>query len=96
MAHVVGATWVAKDGEEDSVAQILDELAPKVRAEPGCQLYIVSRAVDDPRTFFLFEQYDDEPAFLAHRETDHFQLHVLGEAVPLLESRVTSHYETLE
>jgi autoinducer 2-degrading protein len=96
MAHAVAVTWVAKEGEEDAVRALLEEIAPVVRAEPGCLMYIVHRSNEDPRTFFLYEQYVDEAAFQAHRETEHFQELVLGEAVPLLESRTPTHYETLE
>ena len=96
MAHAVAVTWVAKEGEEEAVRALLEEIAPVVRAEPGCLMYIVHRSNEDPRTFFLYEQYVDEAAFQAHRETEHFQELVLGEAVPLLESRTPTHYETLE
>jgi quinol monooxygenase YgiN len=96
MAHAVAVTWVAREGEEERVEQLLAEIAPLVRAEPGCMMYIAHRSVDDPRTFYLYEQYVDEEAFLAHRETEHFQELVLGEAVPLLESRTPVHFETLD
>jgi autoinducer 2-degrading protein len=96
MAHAVAVTWVAKEGEEEAVRALLEEIAPVVRSEPGCLMYIVHRSNEDPRTFFLYEQYVDEAAFQAHRETEHFQELVLGEAVPLLESRTPVHYETLE
>ena len=48
-------------------------------------MFIGHRSIDDPRTFFLYEQYDDEPAFRAHTETEHFKQLVLGDAVPRLE-----------
>jgi len=96
MAHAVAVTWVAKEGEEEHVRALLEEIAPVVREEPGCLMYIVHRSEEDPRTFFLYEQYVDEAAFQAHRESDHFQEMVMGECVPLLDSRVPIHYETLD
>ena len=96
MAHAVAVTWIAKEGEEERVGQLLEELTPLVRAEAGCLMYIAHRSAEDPRTFFIYEQYEDEAAFLAHRETEHFKELVQGEAVPLLESRTPIHYETLE
>lgn len=96
MAHAVAVTWIAREGEEDRVGQLLEEITPLVRAEPGCLVYIAHRSAEDPRTFFIYEQYEDEAAFLAHRETEHFTELVLGEAVPLLESRTSTHYETLQ
>ena len=96
MAHAVAVTWVAREGEEEHVRALLEEIAPQVRDEPGCLMYVVHRSAEDPRTFFLYEQYVDEDAFQAHRESEHFQELVLGEAVPLLESRTPVHYETLD
>jgi quinol monooxygenase YgiN len=95
MAYVVAVTWRAREGEEDRVRQILAEVVAHSRTEPGCRMFVGHRSLEDPRTFFLYEQYDDEAAFLAHRETEHFQQHVLGEAVPLLESRQGAFYEPL-
>ena len=96
MAHAVAVTWLAKEGEEERLGQLLEEITPLVREEPGCLMYIAHRSAEDPRTFFIYEQYVDEAAFRQHRETEHFKDLVLGEAVPLLESRIPVHFETLE
>lgn len=47
-------------------------------AEPGCRMFIVHQAQDDPTRFFLYEQYDDQAAFEAHQQTAHFKEHILG------------------
>jgi quinol monooxygenase YgiN len=52
--------------------------------------------VEDPRAFLIYEQYDDEAGFDAHRETEHFKRYVLEEGVPLLEDRSRGLYVTLE
>lgn len=59
-------------------------------------MFIAHRSIDDPRTFFLYEQYDDEAAFKAHTETQHFQEHVLGNAVPRLERRERAFYTMMD
>lgn len=96
MAYVVAATWRAKAGQEGTVAAILERLTPLCRAEPACRQYQAHRSTEDPRSFFIYEQYDDEAGFAAHRETQHFQSIVLGEAVPLLEHRGRELYVTLD
>ena len=96
MAFVVAVTWVAREGEEERVAQKLRVVAEHTRAEPGCLMYVAQRSVDDPRQFFLYEQYEDEAAFDAHRASEHFKRDVLGDAVPLLETRERQLYETLD
>ena len=95
MPHTVIATWIARAGEEDNVARLLAVNAEATRTEPGCQEFTVLRQKDDPRTFLLYEVYDDEASFLAHRETEHFKRYVLEDAVAndRLESRTFAIYD---
>jgi quinol monooxygenase YgiN len=92
----VTALWLAKEGEEETVAEILATNAALSAQEPGCRMFIAHRSVDDPRTFLLYEQYDDEAAFKAHTETEHFRELVLGNAVPRLEARERAFYTTMD
>jgi quinol monooxygenase YgiN len=96
MTRIIAATWRAKPGEEDEVRRILDVMTPLSRAEPGCLMYQAHVSPDDPRLFFLYEQYEDEAAVKAHTETEHFKTHVLGDAVPRLESRERAFYVTMD
>jgi len=96
MAVVLVARWVAKEGEEERVLAILEQLAPASRAEPGCRQYQPCRDREDPRRFLVFEVYDDDEALRAHGESEHFQRLVLDEAVPLLEGRDRSFYTTID
>ena len=97
MPYAVIATWVAKEGEEDAVARILRENAVATNAEPGCREFSVYREKGEPRTFVLYEVYEDEAAFQAHRESDHFKRYVLDDAVAngRLEQRFARFYEPL-
>ena len=95
MAVVLVARWVANEGEEERVLAILEELAPASRAEPGCLHYQPCRDREDPRRFLIFEVYADDDALRAHSESEHFQRLVLDAAVPLLEARERSFYETI-
>ena len=95
MGYVLAVTWVAKSGEEEAVAEILRKLVPLTQAEPGCVHYYAHRSTDDPRRFFLFEEYVDEDALRAHSESEHFQRYVLGEALPRLDSRERLSYQPL-
>ena len=98
MTYNVIATWVAKEGEEETVANILRVNAAASEAEPGCREFKVYREKDAPRTFVLYEVYDDEDAFRAHRESEHFKRYVLDDAVAngRLEQRFAKFYEPLE
>jgi quinol monooxygenase YgiN len=89
----VVAQYQVKPGEGDKVA---DALAPHIaatRAEPGCVTFVAYRATDDPDRFLLYEQYVDEDAFQAHRQTPHFARYVEGVIVPVLDRRDWQRYD---
>ena len=54
-------------------AAITENAVASVRDEPGCSQFDVAQDPDDPASFFLYEIYDDEAAFKAHIETEHFK-----------------------
>ena len=70
---VLAVTWMANAGHEDEVAEIFRKLAG--RLPPGAGLPDVHRSSpsDDPRRFFIYEQYRDDAALEAHRNSPHFQ-----------------------
>ncbi len=95
MAYVVSALWRANEGEEDRIARICDEMTSPSREEEGNLFYQAHRSPEDPRLFYLYEQYVDEGGYQAHQDSEHFQRLVVGEAIPNLESRERAFYETL-
>jgi (4S)-4-hydroxy-5-phosphonooxypentane-2,3-dione isomerase len=70
---VLAVTWMANPGHEKEVGIIFEKLQTASRQEPGCLGYTVHRHVDDPRHFFIYEQYRDAAALEAHRNSPHFQ-----------------------
>ena len=73
----------AAEGKADLFAEYIAEEARDVIAnEPGCRSFMVSRSVENPKTFTLAEVYDDKAALDAHRLTPHFLL---------FQERVTEH-----
>jgi quinol monooxygenase YgiN len=96
MAYVVIARWTARDGEQERVRAAIAKLVAPSRAEPGCRVYQPARDPEDRRRFVVLEVYDDEAAFRAHGESEHFRRHGLNEGIPLLEHRERELYETLD
>ena len=96
MAVVLKATWVANEGAEEIVLDALAKLSPLSREEPGCRFYQAYRDPSEPRVFHIFEIYDDEDAVAAHGSSPHFERYALGQAIPLLERRERSFYETID
>jgi quinol monooxygenase YgiN len=96
MAYVVSAKWLAKAGREDRLAEICREMTEPSRAEEGNLFYQAHRSGDEPRLFYLYEQYVDESGYQAHMDSEHFTRLVKDEAIPeILESREREFYETL-
>jgi (4S)-4-hydroxy-5-phosphonooxypentane-2,3-dione isomerase len=82
------ARYRVQPGHSDEVEAALREMAEAVaRDEPECLLYRAARSVEEPDVFVLYEEYVDEAALLAHRETPHFRALIEGTVVPLLASR---------
>lgn len=95
---VLVANYYTMEGKDDEVAEVLKKMVAYCNSdqEPGCLLYVVNRSLEDPRRFLLYEQYRDQAAVDAHRETDMFKEHVLGTVVPMLEHREPHFYSVVE
>jgi quinol monooxygenase YgiN len=87
---VLAVTWIANEGHEQEVVKAFERLAAGSRKEPGCRLYVVHQNRDDKSRFFVYEQYDDDAALQAHRDTPHFQ-EIALHALPKLGKRVEAH-----
>ena len=96
MAYVVTARWIAKHGAEERVLAAIEKMIGPSRSEPGCRFYQPNRDLQNRAVFFFYEVYDDEIAYEAHAASGHVRRHGLNEAIPLLESRERSFYETIE
>ena len=94
MAYVVCATWIAKEGEAENVAAAVRKLAGPLRQEPGILVYQAHRDPENPNVFFFYEQYTDAGAYQAHLDSEHVEQHGFGDAIPRLQSRERSFYET--
>ena len=92
----LAATWQAKAGEAEAVADILRRMADAVKSEPGTLLFWPHRSSSDDRVFFLYELFADDAAFAAHQQTEHFKTWVVGEALPKLERRERVQFTPLK
>ena len=66
MPLILYAEFTARPGSESQVETLISGLAQDVRREPGNAEFTVYRERDNPRKFFVFEQYRDEASFTAH------------------------------
>jgi quinol monooxygenase YgiN len=66
MSLILYAEFTARPGSESQVETLISGLAQDVRREPGNAEFTVYKERDNPRKFFVFEQYRDEASFTAH------------------------------
>jgi quinol monooxygenase YgiN len=71
VSKILYAEFTANPGAEDEVASMISGLAEDVRREPGNTEFTVYRERDNPRKFFVFEQYLDDAAFEAHIKAEY-------------------------
>jgi len=83
----VFAKWQAKQGQAATVLQHLAGVAKETIKEEGNLFYKVHQSNTDANTIMLYEGYTSQQAVDAHRNASYFQTIVIGQIVPLLESR---------
>ncbi len=69
------------------VREILEALTQASRQEPGCVSYVPHFVEGEPSTVLIYEQYRDEAAAAAHRDTDHFRQYAVGGLYQLMLDR---------
>ncbi|GAB3728702.1 hypothetical protein GCM10027594_10780 [Hymenobacter agri] len=92
----VAAHFTAKAGHEETVRQLLQQAVAAVRThEPGNLVYTAHQDPKEPTQFFIYEQYADQTALEAHRDSAHYQELVARQIGPLLAERDVKFYQLL-
>jgi quinol monooxygenase YgiN len=60
------------------IVEVLRALTEASRQEPGCVTFIPHHVEDDPDTVVIYEQYVDQKAQEAHRNSAHFKKYAVG------------------
>jgi quinol monooxygenase YgiN len=76
VSFVVWLKFAAEDRAD--VAEMLRQLADASRKEPGCVSYAPHQLQDDPDMVMIYEQYSDDQALAAHRNSAHFKKYAVG------------------
>ena len=92
---LVVAQWEVKDGQADTVANILARYLPQAQSDPGVKLFLIARAKDNPAQFLFYELFADAAAYEAHQASDYFKILIAGQALALLSKRERTQYTLL-
>ena len=91
----LAVTYVVLPNREAEAKDFFKKLTQVTRKEPGCRMYQAHQSLAESRRFFLYEQYDDEAAVKAHRESPHFDEYVQRGLFRIIESRTPELYAPL-
>jgi quinol monooxygenase YgiN len=86
---------LVKPGHEQQVGDFFKPLTEASRKEPGCLFYVAHQHRDDPRKFLVYEQYKDDAALDAHRNSAHFKQYATEGLYKFVESREADLYRPL-
>ena len=78
---IIAGTVTVKQGLRDEAMRAASDMVEATRAEPGCRAYAFYADLQDPHTFFLFEEWESEEALQRHFATPHmaaFRAHLPG------------------
>jgi quinol monooxygenase YgiN len=70
---VIHASFPIDPDSRDDALDLIENLVSESQQEDGVIDYRAATDVSDPNVVRFFEQYEDEEAFGAHTQTDHFQ-----------------------
>jgi len=90
---IVRFRFASEDREE--IAEMLRQLASASRREAGCVTFVPHHLVDDPDVVLIYEQYRDENAVIAHRNTEHFKKYVAGGLYQKMRERTLENLQAL-
>lgn len=87
------ALWVEFDVKPSQLDAFLaaarDDANGSVIHEPGCRRFDILRNAERPAHVCFYEVYDDEAAFLVHRETPHFKRYA-NTIEPMVEAKTVT------
>ncbi|WP_226481679.1 putative quinol monooxygenase [Natrinema amylolyticum] len=70
---VIHASFPIDPDRREEGLELIDDLVAESQQEAGVLDYRAATDVADPNVVRFFEQYEDEAAFGAHAQSDHFQ-----------------------
>lgn len=82
--------------DRDEMVAAVKLLAAESRREPGCVSYIAHQVEDDPDTIVIYEQYRDDEAFAAHRDSPHYKKYGVGGLLQKMKERSMENLIALE
>lgn len=68
-------TFIAKEGDEAKMKELLTAMVIPSKAEDGCILYDIYQYENNPRKFMAVETWRDEAALNGHKASTHYSVY---------------------
>lgn len=88
-------TFIAKEGCEDKMKELLSAMVIPSKAEEGCIFYEIFQYENNKRKFMAVETWRDEKALDGHKASAHYAVYK-SSYEPYCEDKYTDELEILE
>ncbi len=87
-------TFIAKEGDEAKMKELLSAMVEPSKAEDGCIFYEIFQYKENPRKFMAVETWRDETALEGHKNSPHYKVYK-SSYEPYCEKKYTDELEVL-
>ena len=87
-------TFIAKDGCEDKIKELLTAMVKPSKVENGCIFYEIFQYENNKRKFMAYESWRDESALDGHKASAHYAVYK-SSYEPYCEKKYTDELEVL-
>ena len=68
-------TFIAKEGCEDIMKELLTAMVEPSKAEPGLVFYDIFQCKENKRKFYAVESWESDEALDGHKATEHYAIY---------------------
>lgn len=87
-------TFIAKDGSQDKMKELLTAMVEPSKAEDGCIFYNIFQYENNPLKFMAVESWRDEKALDGHKKSAHYAIYK-SSYEPYCQSKYSDELEIL-
>ena len=87
-------TFIAKEGHEEKMKELLSAMVKPSKAEKGVIFYEIFQYADNPRKFMAYESWEDEAALDGHKASAHYAVYK-SSYEPYCEHKYSDNLEVL-
>ncbi len=88
-------TFIAKEGCEEKMKELLSAMVAPSQVEEGCIFYEIFQYEDEKRKFMAVETWEDETALDGHKASSHYKIYK-SSYEPYCESKYSNELEVLK